>query len=143
MQGLRATFAVISWIFVGMVVLQVFYAGVGLFGAGDMTNHVGFGYLVALVPPFVLLAAVVARAGRRLIGLASLLLLITFLQPTLAYAREDAPYIAALHPVNALAIAGLGLYIALRATALARSADGADSADPADHADPAPESSEA
>ena len=117
MQVSRAMFAVISWIFLAMVVLQVFYAGVGLFGAGDMTSHVGFGYLVVLVPLFVLIAAALARAGGRLIGLAAFLLLITFLQPTLAYAREDAPYIAALHPVNALAIAGLGLVIALRATA--------------------------
>jgi Family of unknown function (DUF6220) len=120
MQVLRAMFAVISWVFLGMVVLQVFYAGVGLFGAGDMTAHVGFGYLVVLVPLLVLIAAALARAGGRLIGLAALLLFLTFLQPTLAYAREDAPYIAALHPVNALAIAGLGLVIALRATALAR-----------------------
>lgn len=122
MQASRAIFAIISWIFLAMVVLQVFYAGVGLFGAGDMTGHVGFGYLVVLVPPFVLIAAAVARAGGRVIGLAALLLLLTFLQPALAYAREDAPYVAALHPVNALAIAGLALVIALRATALARSA---------------------
>ena len=121
MQVSRAMFAIISWIFLGMVVLQVFYAGVGLFGAGDMTTHVGFGYTVAFVPILVLIAAFVARAGGRLIGLATLLLLLTFLQPTLAYAREDAPYIAALHPVNALAIAALSLWIALRATALARS----------------------
>jgi hypothetical protein len=128
MQVLRAMFAVISWVFLGMVVLQVFYAGVGLFGAGDMTAHVGFGYLVVLVPLLVLIAAALARAGGRLIGLAALLLLITFLQPSLAYAREDAPYIAALHPVNALTIAGLGLVISLRATALARSAHPADAA---------------
>jgi hypothetical protein len=57
-----------------------------------------------------------------MIGLSTLLLVLAFLQPTLAYAREDAPYIAALHPVNALAIAGLSLWIALRATALARAA---------------------
>ena len=120
MQVFRAVFAIISWIFLAMVVLQVFYAGVGLFGAGDMKTHVGFGYLVAIVPLLVLIAAAIAQAGRRLIGLSALLLLLTFLQPSLAYAREDAPYIAALHPVNALAIAGLGLVIALRATALAR-----------------------
>ena len=122
MQVLRAIFAFTSWAFLAMVVLQVFFAGVGLFGAGDMTTHVGFGYLVVLVPLLVLITAALAQAGRRLIGLAAALLLITFLQPTLAYAREAAPYIAALHPVNALAIAGLGLVIALRATALARSA---------------------
>ena len=128
MQALRAVFAVISWVFLAMVVVQFFFAGVGLFGAGDMTTHVGFGYLVVLVPLLVLIAAALARAGGRLIGLAALLLLLTFLQPTLAYAREDAPYIAALHPVNALAIAGLALVIALRATALARSAHPADPA---------------
>ena len=79
MQVLRASFAIISWVFLGMVVVQVFFAGVGLFGAGDMTTHVGFGYLVVLVPLLVLIAAALARAGGRLIGLAALLLLITFL----------------------------------------------------------------
>jgi hypothetical protein len=100
----------------------------GLFGAGDIATHREFGYLVVLVPLLVLIAAALAQAGGRLIGMAALLLLITFLQPTLTYFRDDAPYIAALHPVNALAIVGLGLVIALRATVLARSPHPADPA---------------
>jgi Family of unknown function (DUF6220) len=120
MQVQRAIFAIAAWAFLALVVVQVFLAGVGLFGAGSISLHREFGYTVAFVPVLVLIAAAVARAGARLIGLVAGLTLITFVQTTLPYFKEDFPYIAALHPVNALAIAGIGLVVALRATALAR-----------------------
>ena len=63
--------------------------------------------------------ALVRRRGGRLVGLTAVLVLITFLQPILVYARDDIPVIAALHPLNAPAITVLGLVIARRATALA------------------------
>jgi Family of unknown function (DUF6220) len=119
MQGMRALFAVISWVFLGMVVIQVFLAGLGVFGAADIAMHVGFGYTVVYVPVLMLITCAAAQAGGRLVGLTAVLLLITFLQPILVYARDDIPIIAALHPLNALAITVLALVIARRATALA------------------------
>lgn len=121
MQTSRTAFAVIAWGFLGLLAIQVFLAGIGLFGAGTMQGHREFGYLVGLAPVIVLIAAAVARAGR-LIGLSAALLVLAFVQTSLPYFKDDAPFVAALHPVNALALFWLTLTIAHRATALARSA---------------------
>ena len=115
----RIVFAAVAWLFVALVAVQVFLAGVGLFGAGNMDGHREFGWLLSMLPLLVVIAAAAARAGRLALwsgGLFVLAIVQTFL-PTL---KADAPFVAALHPVNALAIAWLGYVIAQRATALAR-----------------------
>lgn len=119
MQIARTVFAVLAWLFLGLLTLQVFFAGMGLFGAGDMDLHREFGYWISGVPLFMLIAAAVARAGR-LIGLSAGLLILGFVQTSLPYFRDDLPFVAALHPVNALLLVSLTLVIARRATALAR-----------------------
>lgn len=120
MQGARTVFAVVAWLFVATVTLQVFFAGLGLFGTGGMELHMGFGYLIPLLALAVPIAALAARAGARTSWLSGGLVLLTFVQTTLPYFRDFQPAIAALHPVNALLIFWVGLMIARRATALAR-----------------------
>ena len=119
MQVSRVVFAALAWLFVGLVVLQVFYAGVGLLGGGTMTQHRDFGYLVAMFPVLVLIAAAVARHGP-LAGWSVGLLVLAQLQSVLPWFGEDLPFVAALHPVNALLIFWGGLTMARRATAFAR-----------------------
>lgn len=116
----RYLFAAIAFLFVVGVVVQVFLAGVGLFGAGDMAGHVDFGYLLSVVPLLLLLLAWPARAGRRTAALCAALLVATQVQTFLPLLRGDAPLVAALHPVNALLLFGLGLMVARRGLALAR-----------------------
>jgi Family of unknown function (DUF6220) len=120
MQVARTAFAVVAWLFVAVVTLQVFFAGLGLFGSEGMDLHIGFGYLVPLVALAVPIAALAARAGARTTWLSGGLVLLTFVQTSLPYFRGDLPAIAALHPVNALLIFWIGLAIARRAAALAR-----------------------
>lgn len=124
----RTVLAALAWIFVGLVALQVFLAGVGLFGAGDLELHRDLGYAVAAFPLLLLLATWPARPGRQLAWLSAALLVIGHIQTALPSFREDLPFIAALHPVNALAIFWLGLVVARRATAAARSAGAPDTA---------------
>jgi hypothetical protein len=119
MSAARAAFAAIAWIFVAMVVVQVFLAGIGLFGSGGMGQHVDFGYLVAMVPIAVLIAAALARTGR-LAWISAGLVVLGILQSILPWFRDTVPFISALHPVNALALFWVGLFVARRATALAR-----------------------
>ena len=124
----RVVFAALASLFVGLVVLQVFYAGMGLLGGAGMRQHVDFGYFVAMFPLLAVIAAVVARAGRLGWWSAGLLLLAQ-VQSILPWFRDDLPFLAALHPVNALAIFWLGLVIARRAASLARQRPG-ESTDP-------------
>jgi len=126
----RTAVAVIAWIFVAMVVIQVFLAGMGLLGGAGMGTHVDFGYLLSMVPLGMVLAAAIARAGR-LAWYGAGLLALTVVQTVLPMFRDSVPFVAALHPVNALAIFWLGLAIARRATALARRDEPAAVAEPA------------
>lgn len=116
----RAAFAAVSWLFVGMVALQVFFAGLGLFGTGGMGLHIDFGYLIPFAALVVFVAALAARPGGRTGWLAGALLVITGIQTMLPWFRGDVPAIAALHPVNALLIFWTGLILARRAAALVR-----------------------
>ena len=120
MQIWRYLFAGTAVLFTGAVIVQVFLAGLGLFGAGDMEAHIGFGYLVAMLPVLPLLLAWPARVGRSTAGLAAATLVLAQVQTFLPLLRDDAPLVAALHPVNALAVFGLGLIVARRGMALAR-----------------------
>jgi len=118
----RIAFAVVAWLFLIGIVVQVFLAGVGLFvpGANPFQYHVALGWLLHLGPLLVLLMAGLAGAGRRTVWLSVALLVLVGIQPFLPSMRQDVPFAAALHPVNALAIFWLSLTIARRATILAR-----------------------
>lgn len=121
-RGIRIAFAVVAWLFVGAVLYQVFLAGVGLFmpGVDQFSAHRQFGWLLHGGPLPVLLLGWAAHAGRRTMWLAGALFLLVAIQPFLPGARLEMPWLAALHPVNALLISWLGVVIAWRATALAR-----------------------
>jgi hypothetical protein len=120
---MKVAFAVVAWLFVAAIVVQVFLAGVGLFvqGSDTFSNHRALGWLLHLGPLVVVLFAWGAHPGRATMWLSGLLILLVGIQPFLPAMRDDLPFVAALHPVNALAIFAVGLVIALRATSLARS----------------------
>ena len=104
-------YAVLASIFVVCVLIQVFFAGMGAFGA-DWSYHVGF---VHLLEPLPLLMVPVAFLGRmpwvsRLLPLA--LVVLIGAQYALAHAAVPA---AALHPANALLIFLVGLFVSWRA----------------------------
>jgi hypothetical protein len=119
-QFARYAFIGVAWLFFIGVVIQVFLAGIGLLGGGNMEAHIGFGYLLPLIAIVLALAAWPAHPDRRTFRLTMLLLVITIIQPNLPLLRDVSPVIAALHPVNALAIFWLALAVARGATALVR-----------------------
>lgn len=121
MQSVRIGFAALAWLYLALVAFQVFLAGAGVFGATNFEPHIGLGYFVAFFGPLILLIAAAAASARGIVGLTATLLLLGIVQSILPWMRTDAPFLAALHPVNALLIAWLALTIARRATALARS----------------------
>jgi hypothetical protein len=91
------------WLFLAALVLQIFYAGMGLFDSShDMAPHVGLGWFLHLPLLLVLVAALVARVGRPTIWWVLAMFLSGAIQPFLPGLRDDLPLVAALHPLNAV-----------------------------------------
>lgn len=110
-----------SWLFVAAIVVQVYFAGLMLFGQeGGEGLHVNTGYILGTAGALFLILPALARAGAGAIIVGVILAVITFFQPNLTFARDDLPVIAALHPVNALLIVGLSVWMLRRAMELVR-----------------------
>jgi hypothetical protein len=123
-RGARYVYLALAWAFVAGIVLQVYFIGLGLFVSTDETElHRNFGWILHLVPPFILLAAAFARAGRTQILQATALAITIFIVPILAAIRADAPVAAAFHPVGAVLAFLMAVIVARGATNLVRSPD--------------------
>lgn len=123
-RSARYVYAALAWAFVAGIIVQVYFIGLGLFvSSGDRELHRNFGWILHLVPPFILLAAAIARAGRTRILQTTALAVTIFIVPILAAIRADAPLAAAFHPVGALLGFLLAIVVARGATSLVRSPD--------------------
>ena len=109
----RIFYTVLSSVFVTGVVAQVFFAGMGAFGA-DWSWHQTFVHLLELLPLLMISVAFVGRLpwGLRLLPFGLLVLV----GVQYAFANSTVPA-AALHPVNALLIFLVSLFVARRAWA--------------------------
>jgi hypothetical protein len=109
----RIGYALLSSVFVACVLLQVFFAGMGAFGA-DWSYHMTFVHFLEPLPLLMVPMAFVGRLswGSRLLPLG--LLVLIGVQYATAHSAVPA---SAVHPVNALLIFLLSLYIARRAWA--------------------------
>ena len=125
-QGARYVYLVLAWLFVAGLVVQVFYAGMGIFGASDFEAHMGLGWMLHLVPLLILAAAALGRVGRRRILWAAALALTVFVVPIVVLSRDDAPTLAAFHPVLAVVAFVLAVVVARDATSVRR--EGAEAA---------------
>ncbi|MEW5990330.1 MAG: DUF6220 domain-containing protein [Chloroflexota bacterium] len=116
---LRQLHVLAAWLFVGTIVVQVFLAGAAiasLGGSGSFTTHIEFGYnAVGIAALAVLLTAAAARLPRADVGIAFGLLVLYIVQTALPQFRGSVPFIAALHPVNALLLFGLATWYGRRA----------------------------
>jgi hypothetical protein len=104
---------VLSSGFVVCVLVQVFFAGMGAFGA-DWSYHVSFVHLLEPLPLLMVPVAFVGRLswGSRLLPFT----LVVLIGAQYAFANTAIPA-AALHPLNALLIFLIGLFITRRAWA--------------------------
>lgn len=89
------------------LLVQFYLAGVGAFGADTWDLHMTWGYIMGIPILLLLILALIGRLGRRRIGMTALAVVLFIVQVILAQIRTDAAYVAALHPVNALAIMGV------------------------------------
>ncbi len=121
---LNRVHAAVAALFVAMIVIQVFLAGAALSnlgGSGDFGAHVEFGYTwVGIAALLVVVTALVARRPRRDVGITVGILILYIIQTLLPSAKTSLPFVAALHPVNAMLLFGLSSWYAWRTWRLAR-----------------------
>ena len=109
----RTAHPIVAAAFVACAVVQVFLAGLGVFDdPRAFVTHREFGYLFGWLTLVVLVLALAGRMPRRVTGLSVLLLVLFALQSVLVAVRADLPAIAALHPLNGVAILGAGVVTA-------------------------------
>ena len=104
-----------AFLWAALVVLQVFFAGLGIFGAESFSTHRNFGNILHALTAILLILAIVGPRTGRDIGMAVGLVVLVTVQIGLVSARDDAPGIAALHPVLALLAMGLAVHMGMHA----------------------------
>lgn len=112
-RAMRWTYVVFAWLFVAAVIVQFFFAGLFIFKVGSEDFHATLGFSLFFAAILFALFALAARLPWRRTGLTALMIVLVFLQPTLAFA--PVLWLRPLHPVNALLIFALAAYLALRA----------------------------
>ena len=98
-------------IFLAGLLLQFYLASTAMFGAGSFQPHRMLGAALTMLVFLFPVLALAGRLGRQLIGLSVLLLVLTIVQMMLPSLRGAVPWIAALHPVNALVLMGISARI--------------------------------
>jgi hypothetical protein len=110
----RQLHAVIAWVFVVALVVQVWLAGRGVFESPTVfATHRDVGYTLSLFPVVLLVLGLLGGMGRRVAILAVVIFGLFILQSVFVVMRDSSPAVAALHPVN-------GFLIVLLAVVLAR-----------------------
>lgn len=102
----------LAWLVVAGLVLQFYLAGAALFGVTTFQLHRQLGDALGAAILLLLIAALITRAGRRVIGLAAVLTALVVVQLVLPSLRSGVPWVAALHVVNAVALVGVSINIA-------------------------------
>lgn len=97
--------------FLAGLLLQFYLASTPIFGAGSFQPHRMLGSALTLIAFLFPLLALVGRLGRQRIGFSILLVVLVIVQMMLPSLRGAAPWIAALHPINALVLMGISARI--------------------------------
>ena len=95
-------------VFLAGLLIEFYLAGAAIFGVGlSFGPHRMLGTGLAILAILFPVLALIGRLGRKLIGFSLVLVLLTIVQMALPSLRGNVPWIAALHPVNALALMGI------------------------------------
>jgi peptidoglycan/LPS O-acetylase OafA/YrhL len=109
-HGFGRVYRWIALVIAAGVIVQFFLAGVGVFGAGSYEAHIQLGWTLHGLAMVGFVAALIRpRTARAMLGSGALVVALT-IQVSLPGLREDAPWLAAFHPLLALAI----LYLAAK-----------------------------
>ncbi|TNJ66033.1 hypothetical protein FE784_12735 [Paenibacillus hemerocallicola] len=108
----RFVFLVLAWGLVVCIVVQTLFAGMAIFNdPGHWSKHVNFVHFFEFVPLFMLIFAFIGRLPKGTGWLSFALFLLIFFQYMTAHLKAA----GAFHPVMALALIVLSLFVAKRA----------------------------
>lgn len=108
----RLLFLVLAWSLVACIVVQTLFAGMAIFNdPGHWSKHVSFVHFFEFIPLFMLLFAFMGRLPKGTGWLSFALFFLIYLQYMTAHLKGA----GALHPVMALALIVLSLFVAKRA----------------------------
>ena len=116
----RFAFAAVAFVYVGCLLVQVFLVGLDIFANADASIHREFAYVYGWLTPLLVLLAGFAQAPKPTRQLTVVLVVLFAIQIVLPSLKDAVPVVAALHPVNALAIFGVAMLIARQAIDLLR-----------------------
>jgi hypothetical protein len=118
----RMAHLVVASLVLAGIVVQPFLIGLFLFGAVHSSGlHAAVGYsLFEGAVPLLLITALLARLPKTEMLLTLLLIVDLFLQVLLVNLRDTASVLAALHPVNALALLLIAISVVRRDRVLLR-----------------------
>jgi len=113
-KGLSTAYSGLGYLIVLLGVVQFFLAGLGLFAGETFEAHEGLGWGIHSLTILVLLLSILGPRTKRDIILGVALFVVTTIQTSLPGLREDAGWLAAFHPVLALAVLGLAAEVGRR-----------------------------
>jgi uncharacterized protein DUF6220 len=119
---LTIAYAVVAWLFLAALIVQVFLIGLALFDDPSFREtHRQFGFtIVGIATLLLLIFGILARPGRREVGLVVGIFVLYVIQTSLPGLQSSAPVVAALHPVFALGLFAMGIQAARLSTARVR-----------------------
>jgi hypothetical protein len=120
--GATAAYHWIALLIAVGVVVQVFLAGLGIFGAESFDAHEGFGWTLHTIAILLFLLALIGPRTARAIGIGFGMLALMTVQILLVQLRDDTPWVAAFHPVLALFVLGLAAHVGMPAISRRRAA---------------------
>ena len=107
----QPAFAAASWALTIAVVVQVFFAGLGLFGAADCGLHRSFALVLHAVTLALVALAALGRRGALVLAVTVALAALVFVQGLLVVTAASTPVLGALHPVGALVLFAGALWL--------------------------------
>src|SRR4051794_20939482 len=112
-ERITTVYGILAMLWALAVVVQVFLAGLGIFGATSFDAHKSFGGILHGITVLLVILAIAGPRTGRDIGMAVGLLILVTIQISLVGARDSAPGLAALHPVLAFVVLGLAVHMGL------------------------------
>ena len=109
----RNLHAVVAWLLVAGLVVQVWLAGRGVFeSSAAFASHRDTGFTLTIGPVILLVLGLLGGLGRRAALLAVGMFVLFILQSVFVAMRGSSPLIAAMHPVNGFLILFLAIVLA-------------------------------